>query len=96
MLATSRFHAHDQGYNTATYYGNQLNEWNGYAYHTNDETRTDNLEITSKYDLNIDKHRMNALVGYSYQYYTYNRNYANNYDFPLNFILITIWESVKH
>ncbi len=85
MLATSRFHAHDQGYNTATYYGNQLNEWNGYAYHTNDETRTDNLEITSKYDLNIDKHRMNALVGYSYQYYTYNRNYANNYDFPSEF-----------
>lgn len=85
MLATSRFHAHDEGYNTATYYGNQLNEWNGYAYHTNDETRTDNLEITSKYDLNIDKHRMNALVGYSYQYYTYNRNYANNYDFPSEF-----------
>lgn len=85
MLATSRFHAHDQGYNTATYYGNQLNDWNGYAYHTNDETRTDNLEITSKYDLNIGKHRMNALVGYSYQYYTYNRNYANNYDFPSEF-----------
>ena len=85
MLATSRFRAHDQGYNTATYYGNHLNEWNGYAYHTNDETRTDNLEITSKYDLNIGKHRMNALVGYSYQYYTYNRNYANNYDFPSEF-----------
>ncbi len=85
MLATSRFHAHDEGYNTATYYSNQLNDWNGYAYHTNDETRTDNLEITSKYDLNIGKHRMNALVGYSYQYYTYNRNYANNYDFPSEF-----------
>ena len=85
MLATSRFHAHDEGYNTAAYYSNQLNNWNGYAYHTNDETRTDNLEITSKYDLNINKHRMNALVGYSYQYYTYNRNYANNYDFPSEF-----------
>ena len=77
MLATSRFKAHDEGYNTATYFSNQLNDWNGYAYHTNDETRTDNLEITSKYDLNIGKHRMNALVGYSYQYYTYNRNYRN-------------------
>ena len=85
MLATSRFHAHDEGYNTSTYYGNHLNEWNGYAYHTNDETRTDNLEITSKYDLNIGKHRMNALVGYSYQYYTYNQNYANNYNFPSEF-----------
>ncbi len=85
MLATSRFHAHDQGYNTATYYSNQLNERNGYAYHTNAETRTDNLEITSKYDLNVNKHRMNALIGYSYQYYTYNQNYANNYDFPTEF-----------
>ena len=85
MLATSRFKAHDEGYNTATYFSNQLNDWNGYAYHTNDETRTDNLEITSKYDLNIGKHRMNALVGYSYQYYTYNRNYANNYNFPTEF-----------
>ena len=85
MLATSRLRAHDEGYNTATYFSNQLNDWNGYAYHTNDETRTDNLEITSKYDLNIGKHRMNALVGYSYQYYTYNRNYANNYNFPTEF-----------
>lgn len=85
MLATSRFKAHDQGYNTFDYFSNQLSEWNGYAYHTNDETRTDNLEITSKYDLNIGKHRMNALVGYSYQYYTYNRNYANNHDFPSEF-----------
>ena len=85
MLATSRFKAHDEYYNTADYFGNQLNQYNGYASHTNDETRTDNLEITSKYDLNIGKHRMNALVGYSYQYYTYNRNYASNYNFPTEF-----------
>ncbi len=85
MLATSRYNRHDEYYTTATYYGNQLSEYNGYASHTNDESRTDNLEITSKYDLNIGKHRMNALVGYSYQYYTYNRNYATNFDFPTEF-----------
>lgn len=85
MLATSRFGAHDKGYNTSDYYGNKLNQWNGYAYHTNDESRTDNLEITSKYDLNKGKHRMNALVGYSYQYYKWERNYANNYNFPTDF-----------
>lgn len=85
MLATSRYNRHDEYYTTATYYGNQLSEYNGYASHTNDESRTDNLEITSKYDLNIGKHRMNALVGYSYQYYTYNRNYATNYNFPTEF-----------
>lgn len=85
MVATSRFNAHDKGYNTTDYFSNQLNEWTGYAYHTQDETRTDNLELTSKYDLNVGKHRMNALVGNSYQYYTYERFYANNYNFPTDF-----------
>lgn len=79
MLATSRFGAHDKGYNTSDYYGNQLNQWTGYAYHTNSESFQNNLELTSKYDLNVGKHRMNAMVGYSYQYYKYEQNYANNY-----------------
>ncbi len=78
MLATSRFGAHDKGYNTSDYYGNQLNQWTGYAYHTNSESFQNNLELTSKYDLNVGKHRMNAMVGYSYQYYKYEQNYANN------------------
>ena len=85
MLATSRFGAHDKGYNTSECYGNQLNDWTGYAYHTNDESYQNNLEITSKYDLNVGKHRMNAMVGYSYQYYKWERNYANNYNFPTDF-----------
>ena len=62
MLATSRFGAHDKGYNTSEYYGSELGGYNGYAYHTNDDTRTDNLEITSKYDFTKGKHRMNALT----------------------------------
>jgi len=85
MLATSRFGAHDKGYNTSDYYGNQLNQWTGYAYHTNSESFQNNLELTSKYDLNVGKHRMNAMVGYSYQYYKYEQNYANNYIFPTDF-----------
>ena len=85
MLATSRFGAHDKGYNTSDYYGNQLNQWTGYAYHTNSESFQNNLELTSKYDLNVGKHRMNAIVGYSYQYYKYEQNYANNYNFPTDF-----------
>lgn len=85
MLATSRFGAHDKGYNTSDYYGNQLNQWTGYAYHRNSESFQNNLELTSKYDLNVGKHRMNAMVGYSYQYYKYEQNYANNYNFPTDF-----------
>ncbi|WP_443934926.1 SusC/RagA family TonB-linked outer membrane protein, partial [Phocaeicola plebeius] len=72
-------------YRSIEYYGNQLNDWTGYAYHTNDESYQNNLEITSKYDLNVGKHRMNAMVGYSYQYYKWERNYANNYNFPTDF-----------
>ncbi len=85
MLATSRYSMHDEGYNTSKYFGSTLGGYNGYASHYNDDSRTDNLELTSKYDLNIGKHRMNALVGYSYQYYKYERNYAYNYDFPNDF-----------
>lgn len=85
MLSTSRFDSHDKGFNTSDYYGNKLSQYKGYAYHTNDDSRTDNLEITSKYDLSIKKHRMNAMMGYSYQYYKWERNYANNYNFPTDF-----------
>ena len=91
MLATSRFGAHDKGYNTSDYYGNQLNQWTGYAYHTNSESFQNNLELTSKYDLNVGKHRMNAMVGYSYQYYKYEQNYANNYNFPTDFFQWYNW-----
>lgn len=91
MLATSRFGAHDKGYNTSDYYGNQLNQWTGYAYHTNSESFQNNLELTSKYDLNVGKHRMNAMVGYSYQYYKYEQNYANNYNFPTDFFQWNNW-----
>lgn len=40
------------------------------------------------------KHRMNALVGYSYQYYKYERNYSSNYDFPNDFSCGIIWHLV--
>ena len=47
MVATSRFNAHDKGYNTTDYFSNQLNEWTGYAVNAIhkvvgiDDTRTD-------------------------------------------------------
>ena len=94
MLATSRFGAHDKGYNTSEYFGSELGGYNGYAYHTNDDTRTDNLEITSKYDFTKGKHRMNALVGYSYQYYKYERNYSSTMTSLMTFSCGIIWHLV--
>jgi len=43
---------------------------------------SDNLEITSKYDKTIGKHRFNALVGYSYLYNEYDGFNAWNRNFP--------------
>ena len=40
----------------------------GYAYQSEGDGRTDNLEITSKYNMQSNGHRLDALVGYSYQY----------------------------
>ena len=45
----------------------------------------DLLELTSKYSLNVDKHRLEVLAGYSYQYDDYKYFSAYNRDFPTYF-----------
>lgn len=85
MLSTNRLAEHTKEYNTSKYWDCIQYGYNGYAGHNNRNSRTDNLELTSMYDFNADKHRMNALVGYSYQYYTWEENYANNKNFPTEF-----------
>ena len=44
--------------------------------------RSDNLELTSKYDFTVGKNRINALVGYSYLYNSYDGFTAGNSNFP--------------
>ena len=44
--------------------------------------RSENLEMTSKYNLNINKNRVSALVGYSYLYNVYDGFGAGNSNFP--------------
>ena len=43
---------------------------------------TDFLEITSTYSKTIDKHRLNALAGYSFQYHVNAGGRYTNSDFP--------------
>ncbi len=87
MLATRRSKGHDKGYYTSEYFSQKMENHTGYAYHSQNDSRTDNLEITSKYDTKIKNHRLDALVGYSYQYNVNEGFNANNYDFQNDFFL---------
>lgn len=57
-------------------------DYNGSASKNESATRSDNVELTSKYDFNIDKHRVSALVGYSYLYNVNDGFSASNGNFP--------------
>lgn len=87
MLATNRSKDHNKGYYTSQYYSQVNENHTGNAYHNNENIRTDNLEVTSKYNTKINKHRLEALGGYSYQYYEVDGFNANNYDYPNDFFL---------
>lgn len=87
MVATRRSNEHDKGYYTSEYYAQKMDKHTGYAYQSQKDSRTDNLEVTSKYDATLGKHRFNALVGYSYQYNVNEGFGANNYDFQNDFFL---------
>ena len=85
MLATRRTNAHDKGYYTSQYFSQKMENHTGYAYHSFAESRTDNLEITSKYNATWGEHRFDGLAGYSYQYNVNEGFNANNYDFQNDF-----------
>jgi TonB-linked SusC/RagA family outer membrane protein len=85
MLATRRSNAHDKGYYTSEYYSQKMDNHTGYAYHSQSDTQTDNLELTSKFNKIAQNHRLNILAGYSYQYSVNQGFNANNYDFPNDF-----------
>lgn len=85
MLSTNRYNAHDEGYYSSKYYTQVVNYTTGYAYHSYAYGRTDNLELTSTYKHQWGSHRMEALLGYSYQYDQYESFYANNTNFMSDF-----------
>ena len=77
--------SHDRGFETTEYYGQEIYNYTGTASHSQGESRTDNLELTSKYNHTWDKHRFDALVGYSYQYNVNEGFNAWNRNFPTDF-----------
>ncbi len=68
-------------YLTSDYYSN-LTQGDDYAGKSQSSSRSDNLEITSQYSFNIDKHRVVALAGYSYLYTVNDGFGAGNGNFP--------------
>lgn len=87
MAATRRSKARNKGYYTSEYYSQKMENHTGYAYQNEDDSRTDNLEITSKYNTRIKEHRFDVLAGYSYQNNINDGFNANNYDYPNDFFL---------
>ncbi len=85
MLASRTSNSHNRGYYTSEYFSQKMENHTGYAYHSYGESRTDNMEITSKYEGRWGKHRFDALAGYSYQYNVNEGFNANNYDFQNDF-----------
>ncbi|WP_276371371.1 SusC/RagA family TonB-linked outer membrane protein [Chryseolinea sp. H1M3-3] len=55
---------------------------NGVAYVSNAEQTEKFLDLTADYSKTIDKHRISALLGYSYLDYYYSRNTITNFNFP--------------
>lgn len=87
MLASRKSKDHNKGYYTSKYYSQRAENHTGYAYHNHESTRTDNLELTSKYNVNVKDHRIDVLGGYSYQYNVIDGFNANNYDYLNDFYL---------
>ncbi len=85
MLSTERYNAHDEGYFTSKHYGQKNSYTTGYATHSYDYSKTDNLELTSTYKHQWGDHRFEALVGYSYQYDMVEGFNANNTNFLNDF-----------
>ncbi len=77
--------SHNRNFQTTEYYGQEMYNYTGTASHSQDESQTDNLELTSKYNHTWDKHRFDALVGYSYQYNVNEGFNAWNRNFPTDF-----------
>ena len=78
MLANRTSMNHDEGYYTSKFYAQKMDNHTGYAYQSMGDSRTQNLELTSKYNTQINKSRIEALDGYSYQYNVNEVFNANN------------------
>lgn len=82
MLSMKENITRGETYYSSKYYDQAQKNVNGYASKSEGSSRSDNLELTSRYNFTIDKHHVDALVGYSYLYTVNDGFNAGNGDFP--------------
>jgi TonB-linked SusC/RagA family outer membrane protein len=88
MLSMKEDISTSENYYTSKYYSEMTAKRNGWASKSSANGRSDNLELTSKYDFMLrDSHRISALVGYSFLYNVYDGFNAGNGNFPSEFFL---------
>lgn len=86
MLSTDRSNGHNAYFRTSDYYSHRTDGKTGDAGHSYSYSQSNNLEVTSNYRQTFDnKHRFDALVGYSYQKNMYEGFNAWNADFNNDF-----------
>lgn len=83
MLSMKESVSTSQSYLTSQYYSIlKQNDYNGSASKSEGASRSDNLELTTKYEFNKNKHRFSGLAGYSYLYTVNDGFNAGNGNFP--------------
>jgi TonB-dependent starch-binding outer membrane protein SusC len=82
MLSRRENNSTSQNYYTSEYFSQATADVRGTATKSSSNGQSDNLELTSKYNFNIDNHRFTALAGYSYLYNVYDGFSAGNSNFP--------------
>lgn len=82
MLSSKENGSTSENYYTSKFYSQAVGKIRGSASKSSSTGRSDNMELTSKYNFNIAKSRISALVGYSYLYNVYDGFSAGNSNFP--------------
>lgn len=82
MVSRKESGSTSQNYYTSNYFSQATAGVRGSASKSSNNSKSDNLELTSKYSFNKDKHRVTALAGYSYLYNVYDGFSAGNSEFP--------------
>nr|WP_320022812.1 SusC/RagA family TonB-linked outer membrane protein [uncultured Draconibacterium sp.] len=92
MLSRKEISNVSQDYYTSKYYSQStvdpedqfrtIPKVRGSAAKWSSNTKSENLELTSKYSLTIEESRVTALIGYSYLYNVYDEYKAGNSEFP--------------
>jgi len=87
MLSLKETGSESETYYTDKYYSQVTADCAGWASKSTGNSRSDNLELTTKYSWTMGEHRMSALLGYSYLYNVYDGYGAGNGNFPSQYFL---------